>query len=225
MAAGEGKRMQITTPKSLLKIRGEPIIVRLVKQFRRFGVQDVFVIIGFKSEMMKDTLAPLKVTLVTNPHFSKTDNMMSFRLAGEYIQDDMIMCHGDLVLENRMFELLIENRGEIILPVDTKSMDSESMKIQLTEDRVTAIGKRISLQETCGESIPFMKFSAEAVHELMRLIDKYIEDNDLQRFLEDAVMDLLRAGKYQAELLDATGLKWMEIDTQEDYQQAVELFR
>jgi choline kinase len=46
----------------------------------------------------------------------------------------------------------------------------------------------------------------------------------IARPLEDPILKLLKTEQFSYEMLDATGLKWAEIDTQEDYSNALKVF-
>ena len=56
LAAGMGKRMGNLTknkPKCFLEINGVPLIERLIKQLRNFGVKDISIVTGYKSRQFK----------------------------------------------------------------------------------------------------------------------------------------------------------------------------
>jgi MurNAc alpha-1-phosphate uridylyltransferase len=59
LAAGAGKRMQpltLHTPKPLLTLNGKPLIVYHLEAFRRAGVTDVVINLGYLGEQIKEAL-------------------------------------------------------------------------------------------------------------------------------------------------------------------------
>ena len=53
LAAGFGMRMvpiNLSTPKALLEVNGEPLIERLIKQLHEVGVKDVTIVVGVMKE-------------------------------------------------------------------------------------------------------------------------------------------------------------------------------
>ena len=55
LAAGKGTRMgNIDVPKCMLEINGRPIIKHQIDSFKKNGIEDIFVVTGYKSEMIHD---------------------------------------------------------------------------------------------------------------------------------------------------------------------------
>ena len=53
LAAGFGMRMvpiNMETPKGLLKVNGEPLIERTIKQLNEAGIREIYVVVGFMKE-------------------------------------------------------------------------------------------------------------------------------------------------------------------------------
>jgi choline kinase len=114
--------------------------------------------------------------------------------------------------------------GDVILPMDTAAMDAESMKIQLKDGKVTDISKDIPLGKATGESIPLMKFSALALSGLRELIGQRLQKNMLRAYLEAPLLELIKNKALSVNVVDVTGWRWQEIDTQRDLASAIALF-
>ena len=53
LAAGFGMRMvpiNLTTPKAMLEVNGEPLIERIIRQLHEVGVKDITIVVGFMKE-------------------------------------------------------------------------------------------------------------------------------------------------------------------------------
>ena len=56
LAAGKGKRMKSETPKVLHRICGQPLIYYILKQAILLEPKNIFIIIGYKKEMIREYL-------------------------------------------------------------------------------------------------------------------------------------------------------------------------
>ncbi|MBM6763552.1 phosphotransferase [Ligilactobacillus agilis] len=84
LAAGYGMRMvPINTeyPKGLLKVKGQPLIERLIKQLHMVGVHDIKVVVGFMKEQYEYLIDDFGVELIVNQHYSDRKNLYSLNLA------------------------------------------------------------------------------------------------------------------------------------------------
>ena len=58
LAAGRGARLdRPNTPKPLVEVGGQPIVVRLIKQLRRNGVTSIHVVVGYESQRVMHALS------------------------------------------------------------------------------------------------------------------------------------------------------------------------
>ena len=224
LAAGTGRRLGGTVPKPLLKINGKPILVRLIEQLKRRGVDDVVVVTGYQKHMLEGAIAHLNVNTVFNPFYPISDNLASFWIGQRHIHDSCILAHGDIILEDELLPKLIETGGDVVLPMDTSSLDQESMKMRVVDGELVNLSKAIALSEATGESLPLMKFSREAIHELKELTDAMLASKEFRHFIDDAILKLIRENKFMARILDVTGYKWVEIDVRSDLERARQLF-
>ena len=224
LAAGQGKRLQIKTPKPLIKINDKPLIIRLIEQFKRIGINEIIVVIGCESEVLEEALAPSGVKTVFNPFYACSDNLVSFWVGQSMISDDCIVSHSDIIMEDVLLDTLFAAGGDIVLPVDTASLDEESMKLKVVDGKVEALSKTIPLEEASGESAPLMKFSRCAVQKLKELTIKAVSEGGYYRFFDSIVYELIQTQNFSVNILDITGTKWTEIDTPENLKNAKQLF-
>ncbi len=224
LAAGQGKRFGGSIPKALLRINNKSLIVRLIEQLQRLGIHDIVVVCGYQKQLLEEALKPYQVKIAFNPVFASSDNLASSWYGLQFIQEDCIFVHGDVVVEESLLQRVISSRREVVLPYDANSVDEESMKIRISEEAVVALCKELPPLEANGESIPLMKFSAKAFTHLKELINVAMNQREFDRLFDSAVLELLRKKYYSCEAMNVTGLKWCEIDTPADLQKAIEIF-
>lgn len=94
LAAGMGTRLRpltYETPKSLIKIKGEPLIERQIKFLREVGVQEILVITGYLSEKFNYLIEKYNVKLVKNDKYDVYNNIYSMYLVREYLSEAYVI--------------------------------------------------------------------------------------------------------------------------------------
>lgn len=88
LAAGYGMRMvpiNLETPKGLLKVKGELLIERLIRQLQETGIYDITIVTGFMKESYEYLIDEFGVKLLVNPEYSVKNNLHSLKMAAKYI--------------------------------------------------------------------------------------------------------------------------------------------
>ena len=97
LAAGAGTRMEnSTTPKCLLNLDGLSIIEYQLQCFKEFGINDIVMVVGFNSDMIKERVGT-NVRYVSNLNYKTTNNLYSMWEAHRSINDDFICIYSDLL--------------------------------------------------------------------------------------------------------------------------------
>ena len=80
MAAGTSSRfvpLSIEYPKGLLEVRGEVLIERQIRQLKEAGVEDITIVVGYKSESFAYLRDKFGVSIVFNDDFENYNNTSS----------------------------------------------------------------------------------------------------------------------------------------------------
>lgn len=94
LAAGFGMRMvpiNLSTPKALLEVNGEPLIERTIKQLHEVGVKDITIVVGFMKESFDYLIDEYGVDLVVNPEYASKNNLSSLALVTDRISNTYIV--------------------------------------------------------------------------------------------------------------------------------------
>ena len=91
-------------PKCMTKISvRETILSCQLQMLSEVGITQVVITTGPFEEILIDYCRslglPIEMTFVHNPDFQKTNYIYSIYLAREYLDDDILLIHGDLVFE------------------------------------------------------------------------------------------------------------------------------
>lgn len=94
LAAGFGMRMvpiNLETPKAFLKINGQYMIERQIKQLHGVGITEIYVVVGFRKERFEYLVDQYGVVLIENSEFASMGNLHSLRLAAQYMDNAYIV--------------------------------------------------------------------------------------------------------------------------------------
>src|SRR4029077_1151218 len=95
----------------------------------------------------------------------------------------------------------------------------EPVKVCVRDGKPIELRKRLAAglqHDTIGESVGFFRLGELAARRLTQLVGRYVEASRADLPHEEAVRDLLREGSNGFEVIDVTGLPWIEIDFAED---------
>ena len=243
LAAGSGIRLDEhtkDTPKALLDINGKSILERQISLLRSNGINDIFVVIGYKKE--KYTLKD--VEYIFNPKYSETEQLASMMAARGKISGDVLIIFGDIVFDNNILQQVISSNEDIAVAVDLdweKSYEERSDnpkeiadKVLIEQKRVIQISaKEISLESKnkVGEFLGIIKLSTAGSKTITKKYEelekshtgKFHDANSLEKAkLVDILQELIDF-KAKISPLIING-KWCEIDTPNDLERARRIF-
>lgn len=125
LGAGLGARLRPLTddrPKAVVEIAGEPLAVRMLRQFAERGVTRALVVVGHFAERAKEIIGPrvtasggqsLEVSFVENAEYSTTNTMYSLLLGMPALAEGGFVVEGDIVASEGVIDrLLSASRGD-----------------------------------------------------------------------------------------------------------------
>lgn len=228
MAAGKGSRIYCLTdgePKSFLEIGGEKLIERNVRMLEERGVTDITLVVGYHDDVFRKLFSTHpNIHFVYNPFYPLANVISSYWMARHAVSEDFVYLHADTICEDALFDRLLSHAGDIVLPVDTKPCDEEAMKVQVVDGKVVRITKQMPVSAAAGEFIGIARFSSATVPALAQAADDVLREQRFDEYFEAAIQCVLDRHLFDAEMLDTDGLRWQEVDFEEDYRRAQQLF-
>ena len=101
LAGGKGSRLSELTksiPKPMVKIRGIPIIERIIKLYKKFGFKEFIIASGYKSKIIKDhfkyNLKDLNIRVIFTGNNSMTGGRIK-RLKKYLNEEKFLLTYGD----------------------------------------------------------------------------------------------------------------------------------
>ena len=105
MAAGTSSRfapLSYEKPKGLLKVKGEVLIERQIRQLQEAGVSDITVVVGYMAELFSYLKDQYGVKLVLNEDYNRYNNTSSIMRVIDDLKDTYI-CSSDNYFPNNVF--------------------------------------------------------------------------------------------------------------------------
>ena len=225
LAAGDGGRLRPytdTTPKTLIMLRGRPLIWYPLSAMAKAGITRIGVVVGHKAKQVMDGVREwvpegVQLEYIFNPEYDG-GNAVSVRAAREYVgSDDFMLSMGDHVIDPAIAARLAASPPHpATLGVDSRA----SMPGQLSDatrvfvdsfGRLVRIGKR--LRHWNAVDIGVFKFQPSVFETFDSLYDEWGEALELTQ-----VMRSLSDSESRVRTCDIQGRFWSDIDTLEDYE-------
>ena len=234
LAAGVGSRIRPLTdncPKSLLKINGKTILEMMLSHIQACGINEVVFVLGYLQNQIKDYVKiqfpDLIVQFITNEKYEVTNTGYSLMLTKDFVQDStFIKFDADVVFDINILTSLIASEYDNCLCIDKNiNLDAEEIKVIIKDDnRVVKASKTVNPVDAIGESIGIEKISGETAYTLFNELELMMKDEQYHQEYYEAAYERLIEKDVPFHALDISGLKWTEIDTQEDFMLAENIF-
>lgn len=105
LAAGRGKRMgEITTetPKTMLNVRGRPMLEHVLSGLAEVGIESFFLVVGYRREMIEEHFRNWRLPIEFRVQEPVDGTGSAARLAREFAGDEpFLLTFGDIICEPR----------------------------------------------------------------------------------------------------------------------------
>lgn len=230
LAAGLGSRLgplTRATPKATITVATQPLIKRVLKFTCQIGVTDIIVVGGYNCDLLWKTIDRRDILQVENPNFRK-GNLYSLAAAKQHLDDDFVLLNIDHLYPSHLARMISETTAGVWAVVDfDRRLYQDDMKVrikgQLNQNAyVAAISKE--LDEFDGGYCGMTVVRGEARQNYMEAFKNVLQHAREQAVVEDILAELIRMDNAPA-VLDISGIRWLEIDTQEDLANAERILR
>jgi choline kinase len=220
--SGLGNRMGDFTQnnhKSMARLKdGETIFHRQIRLLSAEGITDFIITTGPFEEQLKSEAADfpeLNFTFVRNEIYDKTNYIYSMYLAREYMNDDMLFFHGDLVFNRKLIKDVLacadKNTGTVNFK---KALPEKDFKGRVKEGKLLEVSIHI-FDEDCFAFQPFYKLDKATVEAWIAKVVEFIEKGEDKCYAENALNEIfdklnIRAFPYENYYID-------EIDNLDDH--------
>lgn len=228
--SGVGSRMGSFTddkPKCLVTLKGdETILSRQIRMLIKAGVNDILITIGPYGDMIpryvQDAFPDVPVRYVRNEDYDTTNYIYSMYLADEYMREDLLLMHGDIVMEENVLDMILRQNGANLAIVDsTVPLPDKDFKARLAANgEIREIGTGLPKEKDVVFLLPLYRLSAKFMQPWMEEIGGFVERGETGVYAENAFNTISEGMDLKP--LDIKGGLCMEVDTIEDLHSAWE---
>ena len=147
-----------------------------------------------------------------NPVYDKTNYIYSIYCAREYLDDDIILMHGDLVFENEVFDQVVNSDKSCMTVSSTLPLPEKDFKAQIVDGKVMKVG--VDIFNDAMEAQALYKLNRADWKVWLDKITEFCEAGNTKVYAENALNELNGAANISA--LDVKNLLCSEIDNPED---------
>jgi len=218
LMAGMGSRLGRPYPKALTPLQnGETIFSRQMRIFRETGLSCICVV-GFKKDLIMES--DPNTLFAYNANFDTTNTSKSLLCGLNQIEDeDVLWINGDVVFDARIIHKMLD-KDESLATVNNARVQEEEVKYSLdSSGYINAISKEV--ENPLGEALGLNLIKSDYLEPFKQCLSR-VEDDD---YFEKA-MELLTQEKGPVfKPLNVGELPCIEVDFQEDLDQAIQLLR
>jgi alcohol dehydrogenase class IV/choline kinase len=221
--SGIGKRMMELTknnPKSMVHLyNDETIFERQIRLLQEAGITEVVITTGPYPEMLKNICNKpcYKNMHFVYPHneiFDASNYIYSMYKAREYLDDDILMMHGDLVFDRTLIPSLLANKEPNTCLINKyKPLPEKDFKGRIIDNELREVGINI-FDNNCYAFQPLYKLSKEVMKSWLDNVVKFVESGNINVYAENAFNEVskglgIRPVSYHNHFID-------EVDNKDD---------
>lgn len=188
LAGGKGTRMNSELPKSLVPVKGKPILSYMIDSLSSLGIKRFLLLTGHKAEQIeafvKEKYSDLDMQLVKDPPNHQGSYICSIPRIKELIDEDVIFMHGDMMYAPGLLKKMVESseKNLVTTHVNPNSV-SKDFKARIENDVI----KKISVNITGHLVMPLFKFSKESFLQWIESINNFISQGRTILHAEEAI--------------------------------------
>ena len=221
--SGVGKRMGNLTsehPKCMTVIKEEETILsRQLNLLYQCGITEVIITTGPFSKKLNNYChllnMPLKIIFVNNPIYESTNYIYSIYIARDYLDDDIVLMHGDLVFEVGILEDMLKQINSCMAISSTLPLPIKDFKAVIEKGLIKKIG--IEFFDNAVAAQPLYKICKTDWKIWLDSIIAYCEKGKVSCYAENAFNEV--ADNCHIYPLDFRGRLCAEIDTIDDLEE------
>ncbi len=219
--SGLGRRMGALTdehPKCMTEIDagGETILSRQLRVIAAAGIREVVITTGYYDKVLVDYCnsldLPLQYTFIKNPIYDRTNYIYSIWCAREYLREDIVLMHGDLVFEEAVFARLLASEESCMVVSSLLPLPEKDFKAVIGNGEIQKIGIEFFENALAAQPLYLLKESDLALW--LESICAFVERGDVNCYAENAFNAV--SDRCKIFPLDVKNMLCGEIDTPQD---------
>ncbi len=221
LAAGKGTRISrylSGNPKCTVDIGGQPLICYTLELLRRKGITETAMVLGYKADIIKETVKEYDVTFYYNPFYDVTNSIASAWFARDFFKDteDILIMNADVFLEEGILDEIMESPLSPVLFSDETRKEEADYKFFYKDQILLKYGKELTGEDITGEYIGAAKMKAEFIPQFVRQLETMIGKQQHSVWWENVLYAM--TGERDIYVQNVENKFWAEVDYIEDYE-------
>lgn len=192
MNSGIGSRMGDITnthPKCMTEIsEKETIVSRQLTLLKECGINNVLMTTGYFDQVLIDYCNGLGLSLnieyVNNPKYRDTNYIYSIYCAKDYLHDDIVMMHGDLVFTENVLKKVLSSDKSVMTVSSTLPLPEKDFKAVIKDNKIEKVG--INFFQDAMAAQPLYKINKEDWEIWLNNIINFCESDNYKCYAENA---------------------------------------
>jgi choline kinase len=226
LAAGSGTRFNGggLLPKCLAPFEDRTLLDLQLAALRACGIDDVTVVVGFEASRVRRACGA-RVRFIENTRYSETNSLYSLWMARTLLDQPFVVMNCDVLFSPALLSDLLGAAHENALLISypepgAAPYGDEEMKVRVRKGRVIDIAKNLPDEDADGENVGIVKFGLAGGRRLTGVLNEIVESGRLRDWAPRAFQVFAQEDALYA--IGTRGLPWTEIDTREDYDDALD---
>jgi phosphoenolpyruvate phosphomutase len=235
LAATRGDLETLTEhqPKVMVPVAGQPLLRRLVAEFKKQDVHDITVVGGYRAE----TIDAPEAKIVLNSQFEHSGELTSLQCAVNALEEDTVILYGDLLFRSYILRDLLHAEGELVAVVDSAPLPRAPEHVNdlaycSTFDDRSLYGQEVLLEHVsnepawrgrtpCGRWVGMVRVVGEGRGYVLQALDELRRRPDFDRLGMPHLLNTLIASGRLIRVMYING-HWLDINNLFDLQRANE---
>lgn len=216
-------------PKTMVEVRGQPLLAHIVGAYNDAGLRNISVVRGYRPDAVN--LAALKY--VDNTDYASTGELHSLALALEADledQSELYVSFGDVLFKRYILDVVAEPEDNFVIVVDTNWQGSVNLGraadyVSCTEPHsrhayyhevyLEVAGEMLVDEKRHGEWIGLLRISKAGVPILREVVTELVAVPDNRNATMNALLNELVRRGHRPRVVYTTG-HWLDIDSLDD---------
>lgn len=233
LSAGTGSRMKgymNSVPKSLLKIKKQSLISRIINILKLYRIKNIYITVGYKKEKIIQHLKKIKgvnIQYIFVKNFKNVGSSYSwylFRNKWLKKKQPVIMLHSDIYFNEKYLDRIIKAKiKNIIGSIKKKSIHIKKNGFVIEVDKKSKIlkidHKKYSQKEELSyqEILCINKFSINTMKNILIYMKKYFKIYGKMHTWEYILNNFISEKKYKLFTIKSLNYFWQNINTTKEY--------
>ena len=197
--SGIGKRMGELTkhsPKCMVKLKNsETIFERQLRLLNDVGIKDVIITTGPYEEQLKEVASKkayqdMRFTFVHNDKYDQTNYIYSFYLTKEFLDDDFLILHGDLVFNKKLLLTILNDPHQSTCLINKKiPLPEKDFKGRIVDNKLKEVSIHI-FDDNCYTFQPLYKLTKNDLKIWMNKVEEFVLAGNVNVYAENALNEV-----------------------------------